>query len=312
MPVDLRGHPTSSFISSLDYQLKLRLISINHHNTTKMADQVRTTKASRPTLVLALGMPRTGTSSVCEALTLLGYQDVYHGIKSLGSPEDWVVLSRAADATFSNLPTYTGKPFTRDEWDEVFGDCEAITDVGAMFGPQLIEAYPDAKVVLVQRDYERWAKSMEEQVFQNLWGPVADFLVGVIEPILGSSAGPANRKMVLGVFRAKDVAEVRENMRETYDRHYETIRKVTPPEQLLNFDLKQGWGPLCEFLGRDVPESWKGREDKFPHINEAAAMRAKIMEQQGKMLRKAGRVVAPWAAGAVAIGAAWYSKGSLW
>ena len=274
-----------------------------------MADK---TKATRPTLVLALGLPRTGTSSMCEALTLLGYQNVYHGIKSLDSPQDWVSLSRAADATFPNLPSYTGKAFTRADWDEVFGDCEAVTDVGAMFAPQLVEAYPEAKVVLVRRDYEKWYKSMEESVFQNLWGPIPDFLVGVVEPILGSSAGPANRKMILGVFRAKDIDEVRANARETYERHYATIREMVPADQLLEFDLKQGWGPLCKFLGRDVPEEWKGREGEFPHVNEAAAMREKIMEQQGKMLRKAGRVLAPWAAGAVAIGAAWYSKGSLW
>lgn len=278
-----------------------------------MANQANDTKTKRPTLVLALSMPRTGTSSVCEALTLLGYENVYHGIKSLDSPNDWFVLSRAADATFSNLPTHTpGRTFTREDWDEVFGDCEAITDIGAMFGPQLIEAYPEAKVILVERDYDRWAKSMEEQVFRNLWGTIPNFLVNVVEPILGSEAGPANRKMVLGVFRAANVDEVRANARETYERHYATIRRMVPADRLLEFDLKQGWRPLCDFLGRDVPESWRGRENEFPHVNEAAAMREKIMEQQGKMLRKAGHVLAPWAAGALAVGAAWYSKGTLW
>lgn len=270
------------------------------------------TKRSRPMQVLALGFPRTGTSSVCEALTLLGYQNVYHGIKSIDTPEDWVVFSRAADATFSNLPSYTGKPFSRTEWDELFGDCEAVTDMGAMFGAQLIEAYPEAKVVLVERDYDAWYKSMEEQVFQALWGPVGDFFVERVEPILGSSAGPANRKIILGAFQATNVDEARANARETYNRHYATIRKLVPAERLLNFDLKQGWGPLCEFLGKDVPPEWKGREGEFPYVNEAAAMKKKIMEQQMKMLKRAGRVLAPWAFGVAALVTAYYAKGSLW
>jgi len=269
-------------------------------------------KPLRKTQVLSLGLPRTGTSSICEALTLLGYKDVYHGIKSIDSPTDWAIFSRAADATFPNLPTYTGKPFTVAEWDEVFGECEAVTDIGSMFGPQLIEAYPDAKVILVKRDYDRWYKSMEEQVFQALWGRLADFFVGTVEPIIGSVAGPANRKMMLGFFRASTVDEVREHARETYDRHYRTIKEMTPPDNLLELDLKDGWRPLCEFLGKDVPAAWVGRENEFPSINEAAAMRKKIMEQQVKLLKRAAGVIAPYLSVVALAGAAWYIRSHLY
>lgn len=255
--------------------------------------------------VLALGMPRTGTSSMCEALTLLGYKNVYHGIKSIDSQEDWTVFYRAADATFPNLPSYTGKPFTRAEWDEVFGDCDAVTDVAAMFGLQLIEAYPEAKVVLVERDYDRWYQSMEDQVFKSLWGPVGEFFVTKVEPLLGSVAGPANRKMILGYFRASDVDEVRKNARETYTRHYASIREAVPKEKLLNFALKDGWAPLCQFLDKDIPEAWKGREGEFPHVNEAAEMRKMLLKQQVKMLRRAARVAAPYIGVLVAIAGAW-------
>ncbi|KXJ96457.1 P-loop containing nucleoside triphosphate hydrolase protein [Microdochium bolleyi] len=269
-------------------------------------------KPIRRTRVLSLGLPRTGTSSMCEALTLLGYKDVYHGIKSIDSPTDWAVFGRAADATFPSLPSYTGQPFTAQQWDEVFGECEAITDIGSIFGPQLIEAYPDAKVIIVQRDYDKWYKSMDEQVFQALFGSVADFFVETIEPILGSVAGPANRKMMLGLFRASDVNEIRANARETYDRHYKTIKEMTSPENLLEFDPKDGWRPLCEFLGKDIPEEWKARADEFPHVNEAAAMRKKIIEHQLGMLKRAAVVVSPYAAAAVAVGAALYRWGRPW
>jgi hypothetical protein len=38
---------------------------------------------------------------------------------------------------------------------------------------------------------------------------------------------------------------------------------VIPPERLLVFDVKQGWGPLCAFLGVAVPEG------PFPRVNDA-------------------------------------------
>jgi hypothetical protein len=268
-------------------------------------------KPARPTQVLSLGLMRTGTSSMCEALTLLGYKDVYHGIKSLDSPSDWEVFSRAADASFPELPSYTGKPFSRAEWDEVFGPCEAITDIGSVFAPQLVETYPEAKVVLVKREYDRWYKSFDEEVLGSLFGSVADFFVTRVEPLFGSVAGVANRKMVYGFFQASDVEEVRRNAREAYEKHYEKIREMVPPERLLEFNLKDGWIPLCEFLGKEVPADWVGREHEFPHVNDAEAMRKKIIEQQVKMLKKAGRVIAPWLVAGAAIASLWLFRGKV-
>ena len=35
-----------------------------------------------------------------------------------------------------------------------------------------------------------------------------------------------------------------------YSRHNAFVRSVVPKDQLLEFNAKQGWGPLCEFLGK--------------------------------------------------------------
>jgi hypothetical protein len=45
------------------------------------------------------------------------------------------------------------------------------------------------------------------------------------------------------------------------------VRKVTPPERLLEFDLKDGWRPLYKFLEKDVPDR------EFPRVNEAAVLK---------------------------------------
>lgn len=47
-----------------------------------------------------------------------------------------------------------------------------------------------------------------------------------------------------------------------YLEHNELVRKVCPPERLLEFKLGTGWQPLCEFLGKDIPDT------PYPNIND--------------------------------------------
>jgi hypothetical protein len=44
----------------------------------------------------------------------------------------------------------------REDWDAVFSEYDVATDVAAISADQLVEAYPDAKVVLIQRDCDKW------------------------------------------------------------------------------------------------------------------------------------------------------------
>ena len=43
--------------------------------------------------------------------------------------------------------------------------------------------------------------------------------------------------------------------RKKYRQHNERVQAVIPAERLLGFNLKQGWKPLCEFLGCDIPST---------------------------------------------------------
>jgi hypothetical protein len=55
-------------------------------------------------------------------------------------------------------------------------------------------------------------------------------------------------------------------LRQGFLDHYERIRSVVPPENLLEFKPQDGWGPLCTFLGKEVPA------EPFPHINDADSL----------------------------------------
>lgn len=258
--------------------------------------------------VLSLGLLRSGTLSMCRAYEALGYQDVYHGMKSLDDNDDWAVLARGADASFPALPTYTGVPFTRRDWDAVFGSSEAVTDVASLFGEQLVNIYPDAKVVLVQRDFDAWWKSMEESVIGNFWGPVPDFIIGYVEPLLGTKGGMAGRKMLLGFFEAKDVDELRKNGKAAWERHHRRIKELVPPDQLLEFNMKDGWGPLCNFLGEEEP----AEDTPFPWVNESAALKQKVIERHTQQLKDAMSKLAPWIVGLTGVGlGVWFVWGRV-
>jgi hypothetical protein len=51
-------------------------------------------------------------------------------------------------------------------------------------------------------------------------------------------------------------------LKEGYVMHYERTRAVVTRERLLEWHPKDGWEPLCEFLGREVPEG------EFPKVNQ--------------------------------------------
>ena len=47
----------------------------------------------------------------------------------------------------------------------------------------------------------------------------------------------------------------------TYKDHVEAVKNAVPAGRLLVFEVKEGWGPLCKFLGLPVPDT------DFPRSN---------------------------------------------
>ncbi|CAF9918780.1 MAG: hypothetical protein ALECFALPRED_000825 [Alectoria fallacina] len=256
-----------------------------------------------PMQVLSLGLPRTGTASMQSALQTLGYNDTAHGFDMISHPEIGAPWMEAVQAKFLGH----GKPYGRAEFDALLGNCAAVTDMPcACFWEELMAAYPDAKIILVERDIEDWFKSFEATAITELFSKVADVIVNYIEPLIGSQIGPMNRELVYGFFNAKTPDEVRQNARGVYQEHYRRIREVAPKERLLEYRLSEGWGPLCSFLEKEVPKGLP-----FPRINETAALKVKIREVQREKFKAAsvalGRYLVPVAAVGIAMWY-WYRK----
>lgn len=66
----------------------------------------------------------------------------------------------------------------------------------------------------------------------------------------------------MGAFGARNLGEIKANARATYFGYYDRIRELVPPERRLEYKFGDGWEPLCEFLGKEVPDV------PFPRLND--------------------------------------------
>lgn len=82
---------------------------------------------------------------------------------------------------------------------------------------------------------------------------------------------------------------------DVFNRFNDQVQRVVPSDRLLVYDIREGWRPLCEFLGKAVPEG-----KPFPHRNDAAEFRSRV--QRGVLVI---RIVACAVLGSIALLLAW-------
>lgn len=219
-----------------------------------------------PMKVLSLGLPRTGTISMREAYSILGYENPYHYANIFANVQDADMWNEAMRAKFDGV----GKPYGRAEFDQLLGENEAITDTpGCVFWEELIEAYPEAKVVLVDRDEDKWFISISG-LMEGILNPFGQYGLRFTDPFWFGKILTCGRLWIKGYFGSDNVVMAKNNAREVYRRHYRAVREAVPKERLLDYKLGSGWEPLCKFLGKEVPDV------PFPHQNEAAILAKSI------------------------------------
>jgi hypothetical protein len=55
--------------------------------------------------------------------------------------------------------------------------------------------------------------------------------------------------------------------KKVYMDRIDLVKRLKP--DCLLFDVKEGWGPLCKYLGKEVPVDEKGDILPFPHLNDS-------------------------------------------
>jgi hypothetical protein len=227
---------------------------------------IYSTKGQVRVKVIGAGFGRTGTASLKVALEELGFGPCYHMTEVFANPEH-ADFWRAA---------WRGEPV---DWDGVLGSYEATVDWPACtFYAELMERHPDAKVLLSVRDPERWYESTRSTIYElgriSTGSPLARLSFALLSLFVfgtfKTGQGPMTEEIVWqGTFDGR--FEDKHHAIEVFNRHNEEVQRRVPQEQLLVYEVKDGWGPLCEFLGVEQPE------EPFPRLNDAEEMRRRIV-----------------------------------
>jgi hypothetical protein len=205
--------------------------------------------------VIGAGLPRTATTTQMFALERLGFAPCYHMRDLLADLETGLPLWEAA---------FEGNP----DWERIFGQAQSTCDwPSARYYRELMDYYPDAKIWLTVRDGEGWVKSMRETVWGVFHGhSVLHYTSAartVVDPLwdryiklmTGMNWDERTGAMAGDTFSDEGLLAVMK-------RWNDEVIATVPAERLLVWDPREGWEPLCEFLGVEVPA------DPLPHLND--------------------------------------------
>lgn len=214
--------------------------------------------------VIGAGLPRTATTTQLFALEQLGFGPCYHMRDVLMDLEH-------------QLPKWEAVRDGNPDWGDIFGDADSTCDFpSARFYADLIEVYPDAKVVLTVRSPEGWVRSMRETVWgiyhggsvlrhlsgaraavDPLWHRYLTLMTSMTwDPETGAMAGDTHDDDEFG---------------RIMERWNEEVQQTVPADRLLVWDPKDGWDPLCEFLEVPVPDG------PLPNLNDTESFKAGII-----------------------------------
>lgn len=213
--------------------------------------------------IIGAGFGRTGTASLKAALEALGFGPCYHMVEVIGRPERVALWDGIARGNV-------------EDWRQVFAGYRATVDwPGCTFYEQLMDVYPDAKVLLTVRDPEQWYESVRATIYRT-----RDLARMLDEDDSSKQSFPPqvlHAQMVTELIWKRtfdDRFEDRDYALAVFRRHNEEVKQRVPADKLLVYEVSEGWEPLCAFLGVAVPN-----DQPFPSLNDRAAFVARI--QQG-------------------------------
>lgn len=216
-----------------------------------------------PLQVLCAGLPRCATSSLQAALESehIGLNPCMHMAHVIPHPDRSDILLEAMKETNTAR--------RHKLLHQLFDGFQATADFpGCGFIDDLMDMYPDAKIVLNKRPGggEDWAKSIQllswaaspayyaitflwktDRNLHHLW---VSYLEGS-----GERVGISREDMLTA---------------KHYEAHNAWVRAEAAKRgrEVLEFEPGEGWGPLCALAGKEAP-----KDEPYPHRNDASEIR---------------------------------------
>lgn len=217
----------------------------------RLIDQLPEKRNPKGMRILILGMPRTGIVSLHTALARVGYKP-FHGQMMDEMPELYPLWEEALGAKYYG----EGEPFGVREYNKILGDFDVCSNFpGILVAEDLIKAYPEAKVILTTRDVDAWLRPMRNWVDPAHKWKSLDWLAPWEPTVIGPWW-----KYYCFQRRLRQQLTL-EGERQAFLNHYALVRNMVPPERLLDFNVSEGWDPLCDFLDIAKPDF------DFPHVS---------------------------------------------
>jgi hypothetical protein len=150
-------------------------------------------EASRPQpgkklQVIGAGLPRTGTTSFSQALSILLDGPVHHCGTQISKGESYNIKTWTRILKHTPIRSAEDEAYVLEELSQLMDGYVAVTDTPAcVFVPELMKLYPDAKVICTVRDSDKWAESLDKTASNaQVWffgfvlmfnNPVSSFII---------------------------------------------------------------------------------------------------------------------------------------
>jgi len=223
--------------------------------------------------IVGAALGRTGTLSLKSALDKLGYK-TYHMAEVISNPSTDIPLW---------LGIHRGTLSAKEVDDALIakGYNAGVDFPGAPYWKEFFALHPNAKVILTVRDPEKWYESNLESIYQLVDKRPPRFIRWVASSPLWALGDMVQETIWDGFYEGK--FKDKEYAINKFNNYINEVKSTVPKEQLLIFDIKDGWGPLCKFLDKPVPQG------PFPFVNDRGSFNANIAKHKKDALKEAAR-----------------------
>lgn len=201
-----------------------------------------------------MGLSKTGTKTMNAALARLGYKNYDFDYAAYYLYDDWRKIINEGG--------------TKEDFYRMYKDVDACTDLPAChFWPELLEAFPDAKLVYTVREEESWVKSAIKQAAEinaniplivlGFFSPTARAFCRFLNDCTRGLYGLPTSMTFIGPVSGLSSSI----LRKVYREHKANVMMNAPKDRMITYSVKEGWEPLCKFLGTPIPDI------PFPHKN---------------------------------------------
>ena len=224
--------------------------------------------------VIGVGLGRSGTRSLQAALEDLGFGPGYDMLRAFQNPGQYHLYQKL----------YQEPENTEEVVKEILqGFPSTLSYPFCMYYEELIKWNPDAKLILTVRDSpETWVSSAQETIFRSnrkqnwfLW----KFNKLVFDYMMASYVYWVTRIMIR--VHGVDPNNPKTDLAQMYSDWNKRVIETVPEEKLLIFNVKEGWKPLCEFLGVQVPNK------PFPRVNSREEWKRRVGAKVNSNIRHA-------------------------